>query len=97
MPSRFSDLVHFDVAACDLVVVLGTSLLVAPVSSIPDWVKSDVPRLLINRELVGSFMGPHFKKDVFLDGDCDESVRQLCQLAGWEEELDRLYSGTHSK
>lgn len=72
MPSRFSDLVHFDVAACDLVVVLGTSLLVAPVSSIPDWVKSDVPRLLINRELVGSFMGPHFKKDVFLDGDCDE-------------------------
>mmetsp|Transcript_25405 Transcript_25405/g.54645 ORF Transcript_25405/g.54645 Transcript_25405/m.54645 type:complete len:376 (+) Transcript_25405:31-1158(+) len=96
MPSRFSDLVHFDVASCDLVVVLGTSLLVAPVASIPDWVKSDVHRLLINREMVGSFHGDK-PLDVFLEGDCDESVRKLCQLAGWEEELDQLYSDTHCK
>ena len=60
---------HFDVASCDLVVVLGTSLLVAPVASIPDWVKSDVHRLLINREMVGTFGK---STDVFLEGDCDE-------------------------
>ena len=69
MPNRFSDLVHFDVASCDLVLVLGTSLMVAPVASIPDWVKSDVHRVLINRERVGTFGG---SKDVWLEGDCDE-------------------------
>lgn len=70
MPDRFSQLVHFDVASCDLVVVLGTSLLVAPVASIPNWVKSNVHRLLINREVVGSF-GLGQPTDVFLEGDCD--------------------------
>ncbi|KAL7527977.1 hypothetical protein ACHAXR_003418 [Thalassiosira sp. AJA248-18] len=96
MPNRFSDLVHFDVASSDLVIVLGTSLLVAPVASIPDWVKSDVHRLLINREMVGSFHADR-PTDVFLEGDCDESVRKLCQLTGWGEELDQLYSEVHSK
>ena len=91
------DLVHVDVASADLVLVLGTSLLVAPVASIPDWVKSDCPRILINRELVGSFAYGGKKTDVFLEGDCDERVRQLCQLVGWESDLDALYSETHSK
>ena len=72
MPICFSDLVHFDVASSDLVIVLGTSLMVAPVASIPDWVKSDVHRLLINRELVGSFQYGNKTTDVFLEGDCDE-------------------------
>lgn len=71
MPSRFGDLVHFDVASCDLIVVVGTSLLVAPVAYIPDWVKSDCHRVLLNRELVGSFYGDK-PKDVFLEGDCDD-------------------------
>ena len=71
MPSRFGQLIHSDVASCDLLVVLGTSLQVAPVASIPNWVKSDIPRLLINREKVGSFHG-NFLTDVFLEGVCDE-------------------------
>lgn len=71
MPNRFSRLVHIDVASCDLVVVLGTSLLVDPVASIPNWVKSDVHRLLINRDVVEGFnLGQ--PTDVFLEGDCDE-------------------------
>ena len=47
MPNRFGQLIHSDVASCDFVIVLGTSLQVAPVASVPNWVKSDVPRLLI--------------------------------------------------
>ena len=93
MPRLFSEKVHFDVAATDLVIVLGTSLKVAPVASIPDWVKSDVPRVLINREMAGTFNGD---KDVFVEGECDESVRKICKMIGWEEELDQLYSDTHS-
>lgn len=95
MPSRFSDLVHYDVASADLVIVLGSSLMVAPVCSIPDWVKSNVPRLLINRECVGTF-GSGKDTDVFLEGDCDESVRELCRLIGWEDELDKIYANTHA-
>lgn len=94
MPRLFSDMVHFDVAATDLVLVLGTSLKVAPVASIPDWVKSDVPRVLINREIVGTFNGD---KDVFVEGDCDESIRKICKMIGWEEDLDQLHSDTHVK
>jgi NAD-dependent SIR2 family protein deacetylase len=71
MPNRFGQLIHSDVASCDLVVVIGTSLQVAPVASIPNWVKSNVHRLLINREKVGSFQG-NFPTDVFLEGECDE-------------------------
>ena len=40
---------------CDLLLVMGTSLLVNPFAAIPVWVGRDVPRLLLNRELVGDF------------------------------------------
>ncbi|KAL7496647.1 hypothetical protein ACHAWT_005119 [Skeletonema menzelii] len=94
MPSRFSDLVHYDVASSDLVIVLGSSLLVSPVCHIPDWVKSTTPRLLMNRDLVGTFGKVN---DVFMKGDCDDSVRELCRLVGWEDELDAIYASTQSK
>jgi NAD-dependent SIR2 family protein deacetylase len=94
MPNRFSDLIHSDVSACDLVIVLGTSLQVAPVANIPDWVKRDVPRLLINREKVGSFQG-NYPSDVFMEGDCDESIQKLCQMADWEKELNQIYLEVH--
>jgi len=96
LPSRFSELVYKDVDSCDLLMVVGTSLLVAPVAYIPEWVTDSTPRLLVNRELVGDF---HLQKltDLYLEGDCDESVRQLCKLAGWENELDDVYLECHSK
>lgn len=55
LPRRFQDLIHADMGECDLLLVMGTSLLVNPVASIPEWVGRDVPRLLLNRELVGAF------------------------------------------
>ena len=36
------------------------------------------------------FDGEHRRRDVFHPGDCDNSVRELCQLLGWEEDLDAL-------
>lgn len=53
LPDRFHRLVPGDVAAADMVLVLGTSLQVAPVGGIPFSVGPFVPRLLINREAVG--------------------------------------------
>lgn len=73
---------------------------------IPDMVHKKVPRILFNRELVGTFKKPNGMKtrrksydtsaqrDIFHDGDCDQSIKMLCSLLGWEEELDELNSST---
>jgi NAD-dependent SIR2 family protein deacetylase len=88
MPARFQQLVHEDVASCDLLLVMGTSLLVMPVAGIPSWVDSNCPRVLLNRELVGDFV---YSKDLYVPGDCDDSVKKICELAGWEQELKECY------
>ena len=44
--------------ACDLLLVFGTSLKVAPVSGIPDQVHWLCPRVLINREIVHAYGEP---------------------------------------
>jgi len=32
-------------------------------------------------------------RDIYVSGDCDDSVRELCHIAGWECELERTYQG----
>ena len=91
MPSRFQELISKDMEDCDLLLILGTSLLVMPVAGIPSWVSSDCPRILINRELVGDFIGRSgissrggsTGRDLFLQGDCDDSVQKISDLANW--------------
>ena len=87
---------------------MGTSLLVNPVASIPQWVGKQIPRLLINRELVGDFAvaneaeggtttsSSSGSRDVYYQGDCDDGVLRLCQLAGsnWENNLQQLHQRT---
>ena len=50
LPPRFHELHEDDADAADLLIVMGTSLQVAPVSSLPGLVHPLCPRLLINRE-----------------------------------------------
>jgi hypothetical protein len=80
--------------------------MVGPVNAIPEMVRKDCPRVLFNRELVGTFLrqnGPRTRRkrydtsaqrDIFHGGDCDDSIRALCALLGWENELDELNSST---
>ena len=91
MPQRFAELIHDDCDSTDLVVVLGTSLMVAPVANIPDWVPSGCTRLLVNRDVVGTFRSSN-ANDVILQGDCDEGIRELCRLIGCESELDLIFN-----
>ena len=30
------------------------------------------------------------KTDLILQDDCDDTVRRICSLAGWEQELDAI-------
>ena len=55
----------------------------------------DVPRVLINREAVGSFeysqkVPEKNRRDVLALGDCDAQVLELAGLLGWKEELKAL-------
>lgn len=83
LPDRFSHLLPRDLEKADLMLVMGTSLQVAPVSMIPSMVRCR--RILLNRELVGDF--GEGKQDVFHLGDCDDSVTIISSLLGWSEEL----------
>ena len=83
LPDRFHKLLRMDVLKADLLLVMGTSLQVAPVSMIPNMVRCH--RALFNRDEVMNIRGGG--KDVFVEGDCDKNVEILCDLLGWKVEL----------
>lgn len=76
----------------DLLIVMGTSLIVQPFASLAERVPDSCPRVLINLDRVGSFGSK--SDDVVLLGKCDEIVRELCKELGWEDELVRLWDET---
>ena len=88
LPDRFGKLLRQDLEIADLIIVMGTSLTVAPVSLIPTMVHDDCRRVLFNRELVGDFNpGQGQQRDIFGCGDIDDTVHELCEMLAWEQEL----------
>lgn len=63
---------------------------VEPFASLSEAVQKSVPRLLINRDLVGPFAWSPRSKDVAHLGDVVESVERLVDLLGWTQELQNL-------
>ncbi|XP_071073963.1 NAD-dependent protein deacetylase sirtuin-3, mitochondrial isoform X2 [Dasypus novemcinctus] len=89
LPERF--LLHLiDFPVADLLLILGTSLEVEPFASLSEAVCSSVPRVLINRDLVGSFASSPRSQDVAQLGDVVHSVERLVKLLGWTEEVRDL-------
>ena len=82
-------------AQADLVIIMGTSLMVQPFASLPSFVSEGVPRVLINLEQAGS-IGSR-ADDVLLLGDCDEQVRKLAAACGWMKELEEMWAATVPK
>eukprot|EP01025_Chloroclados_australasicus_P005174 TRINITY_DN1148_c0_g1_i1.p1 TRINITY_DN1148_c0_g1~~TRINITY_DN1148_c0_g1_i1.p1 ORF type:complete len:365 (-),score=46.91 TRINITY_DN1148_c0_g1_i1:2229-3323(-) len=77
LPDKFFQ--HLDdFQTCDLLIVMGTSLKVQPFSLLVDNVNFDVPRLLINRDLVGPFED----NDVNFN---DEILAQLLKQKQWNK------------
>ena len=101
LPDEFGHrLVHHDREYADLVIVIGTSLKVAPVSEVPGILPPNVPQIYISRA-VSCFLTSypsgvwlltlvilqpvsHVGFDVELIGDCDVVVSELCRRAGWD-------------
>lgn len=91
LPERFFTGVKPDFGDCDLLIVMGTSLTVAPFASLPEFVPDHVPRVLINRDRVGGHIfawgDKDNSRDVFVEGSCDDGVTTLARLLGWEQDL----------
>ncbi|TKS70335.1 NAD-dependent protein deacetylase sirtuin-3, mitochondrial [Collichthys lucidus] len=79
-----------DFPAADLLIVMGTSLEVEPFASLAGAVRGSVPRLLINRDLVGPFAWRRRPQDVVQLGDVVSGVQALVDALGWTQELDAL-------
>ena len=98
LPPRFHECLQRDFATCDLLLVMGTSLVVQPFASLVDRPPRGTPRLLVNRERVGEggFGGGGFQFDApgtpdrFFQGDSDDAVAQLVDACGWRAEFDAL-------
>ncbi|RDW66217.1 hypothetical protein BP6252_09852 [Coleophoma cylindrospora] len=80
LPDRFSDrLTNHDKHLVDLVIVIGTSLKVAPVSEVVPYLPAHIPQMYISKTPVS-----HVNFDIDMLGECDVVVAELCRRAGWD-------------
>lgn len=94
LSTEFSEAVPL-LAQTDLCLILGTSLTVYPFAALPQLIPEHVPRILINRESVGT-LGSR-PNDVLLLGDCDTGIKKLATALGWLEELEILWASTRAE
>ncbi|KAL9631504.1 MAG: hypothetical protein Q9164_005856 [Protoblastenia rupestris] len=89
LPDSFhTRLIDHDRDLVDLVLVIGTSLKVAPVSEVVGVIPSHVPQIYISREPCS-----HANFDIDILGDCDIVITELCKRAGWELQHDMVKDG----
>jgi len=79
LPSKFHKTIRKDITKCDLLICIGTSLKVAPVSEIVNMIPANVPQILINRDPV-----KHAEFDLNLLGYCDDVAALVAQKSRWE-------------
>ncbi|KAK0617151.1 SIR2-like protein [Immersiella caudata] len=89
LPDEFSKrLTEHDRDLVDLVIVIGTSLKVAPVSEVVPYLPPNIPQIYISRTPVS-----HVNFDIDLLGDCDIVVSELCHRAGWDLKHEMIPEG----
>ncbi|KAF8323511.1 DHS-like NAD/FAD-binding domain-containing protein [Cantharellus anzutake] len=81
LASKFDDLLREDMGSreFDLLLIIGTSLKVAPVADIVYRIPHSIPQILINKTPV-----VHANPDVVLLGDADTIVQHLCWCLKWQ-------------
>ncbi|KFA63700.1 hypothetical protein S40285_08496 [Stachybotrys chlorohalonatus IBT 40285] len=86
LPDEFSTrLTVHDRDKVDLVIVIGTSLKVTPVSEIVSWLPPHIPQIYVSRQAV-----THINFDIDLLGDCDVVVAELCRRLKWPLKHDMV-------
>ncbi|CAI2183235.1 13344_t:CDS:2 [Funneliformis geosporum] len=89
LPPEFDRSFPRDREKIDLLIVMGSSLKVAPVSEIMGQIPHRVPQIVINRTPI-----KHMQFDVQLLGDCDIIIPELCRMLRWELVHEKLPGGS---
>lgn len=94
LPNEFMNF-REDFSECDCLIVMGTSLNVAPFSRLPLAVKIDCPKLLINRDLVGEWQHYISNPDenyryVAELNECDSACLKLAKLLDLDKDLEKF-------
>ncbi|KAJ3354591.1 NAD-dependent protein deacetylase sirtuin-1 [Entophlyctis luteolus] len=76
--SKFDKLIGKDLEQVDLLIVMGSTLQISPVSGIKTQLPPHVPTLLFNNERLARH---DFVVEVI--GDCDATVREISRELGW--------------
>lgn len=93
LPKVFFRKVPVDTQDVDLLLIMGTSLGVAPANSLVWRVPKSSMRVLINREPVGWHLGLDYEdndRDFFGGGNCEDVCLDLMTHLGWLEDLRPL-------
>ncbi|KAJ2664001.1 NAD-dependent histone deacetylase sir2 [Coemansia sp. RSA 1200] len=91
LPDQFDEALTADREKVDLLLVMGSSLKVAPVSDIMSNLPHTVPQIVINKTPI-----LHFNFDVQLLGNADDIVAYLAKRCGWELYHQRIPGGCTS-
>ncbi|CAJ0750838.1 22718_t:CDS:2 [Entrophospora sp. SA101] len=92
LPPEFDNYFPKDREKVDLLIVMGSSLKVAPVSEIMGQIPHRVPQIVINKTPI-----KHMQFDVQLLGDCDIIIPELCRMLDWELFHEKLSGGSSLK
>ena len=90
LPQRFFQSKNDDFPNnCDLLIIAGSSLTVHPACDLVTQVNITTPRILINREVVGTELGisSDTGRDHLIISDCDDGFIELARQLGWLPEL----------
>mmetsp|Transcript_8806 Transcript_8806/g.26384 ORF Transcript_8806/g.26384 Transcript_8806/m.26384 type:complete len:629 (-) Transcript_8806:91-1977(-) len=91
LPEEFYTLSKEDLPGVDLLIVVGTSLTVAPANSLVYRVPPHALRMVVNNEPVGFRLGIQYgsesTRDFFAKGFCDEVFLDLMCHLGWMSDL----------
>ena len=77
-----------DARKCDLLICIGTSLKVAPVSEIIGVLPPSTPQIYISKTPVA-----HIEFDTTFLGNCDDIIRDLVRRCGYILEHEKLEGG----
>jgi NAD-dependent SIR2 family protein deacetylase len=94
LPEIFFHSAQQDLPNVDLLLIIGTSLAVAPANSLVYRCPQTTMRVVINREPVGFRLGidysEHAKRDYFAKGDIDTVLLELVIELGWLDDLKEI-------
>jgi len=84
LTDEFRSLIMNDCKECDLLLVMGSSLRVKPVASVPQILgegRPEIPQILINKQ--ANVLAPHGWDHVY-EGDCDDTVKKIASDLQWD-------------